>query len=601
VTPQLRLLECGRFYLRVALVLAVVNACATPLACSSQARPRGSAAADGGVERPDAPESDGASGQVEAGEDAGLGGGIKDAATEADDAGAAGGGSSAPDASGERDGAPTAIPVSYPTSSGSASVALGDAGTLDYTPDLNGDTVPDFSTAGYMGGGIPLPLAPVITALPLEAGESDASGRIQTAIDALSKAPIQRGDGLRGAILFEAGVYPISTSITIRASGIVLRGAGDGATGTILRIVSGGTTPAVVVQGEGAVSEVAGTRQNLTDSYVPVGAKWFRVASASGFSVGDDLVVYRPSTAAWIDAISMTWAAGSADMAMERKILAIEDNRILVDGPVTVAIDQKYGGGYVYKYTSNRIQNVGIEQIRGESSVRDGDAGDGNGQFIVFNNVENGWVSHCTNNQIAGVIGESSTFSADHSKWITVEDVTSAHNLPKVTTGPKVLDFTFKHSQMILFHRLVASNGGHEFTSQEENSGPNVYLESQTPAAYGYTGPHYMWSAATLYDSLKVNELWLLQLGDNWGGGNIVVWNSSATDTAICDRPATAHQWMFGVTSPQTTSTAPRAGDLGASQCEWHSFGTPMSPASLYRQQLSERLGPAALAALGSP
>jgi hypothetical protein len=266
-----------------------------------------------------------------------------------------------------------------------------------------------------------------------------------------------------------------------------------------------------------------------------------------------------------------------------------------------VAIDQTYGGGYVYKYTSSRVQNVGVEQIRGESSVDVADGGNGAGQFIVFDKVENGWVSQCTDDQIAGVIGQSGAFSAIDSKWITVQDVTSVHDTPAVTSGAQVLDFTFKHSQLVFFHRLTASNGGIEFASQEDNAGPDVYLESRATTAYAYSGPHYMWAAATLYDSLSVFDMWLLQLGGNgWGGGNVAVWNTSASGTAICDRPATAHQWMLGVTAARASNpTQPRAGDLGALPCEAQSFGAPLTPASLYRQQLLERLGPAAVATIG--
>jgi hypothetical protein len=41
-------------------------------------------------------------------------------------------------------------------------------------------------------------------------------------------------NGFRGALLLTAGVYPISDSVSINASGIVMRGVGNGTNGTVL-------------------------------------------------------------------------------------------------------------------------------------------------------------------------------------------------------------------------------------------------------------------------------------------------------------------------------------------------------------------------------
>src|SRR3954468_15621118 len=51
---------------------------------------------------------------------------------------------------------PPAIPIprSYPTGPGPASVTIGADGGLVTTPEPNGDVIPDFSNAGYGGGGV---------------------------------------------------------------------------------------------------------------------------------------------------------------------------------------------------------------------------------------------------------------------------------------------------------------------------------------------------------------------------------------------------------------------------------------------------------------
>src|SRR5476651_868243 len=60
----------------------------------------------------------------------------------------------------------------------------GKDGKLVYVPDENGNTIPDFSNCGYMGGGVKLPDVPVQATV--NPGEGDAGARIQAAIDKVS-------------------------------------------------------------------------------------------------------------------------------------------------------------------------------------------------------------------------------------------------------------------------------------------------------------------------------------------------------------------------------------------------------------------------------
>src|SRR5581483_3980760 len=145
-------------------------------------------------------------------------------------------------------------------------------------------------------------------------------------------------------------------------------------------------------------SEVANTRHNITSQYVPLGANWFQVDSTANWSVGDDIVIFRPSTALWCQVIDtavqypISWTGGEANLNWERKIVAIEGNRIKIDAPILCAIDQLYGGGYVYKYTyTGRVQNVGLEGIRADCIAGVDDLGNTAGQLITYNGVMNCW------------------------------------------------------------------------------------------------------------------------------------------------------------------------------------------------------------------
>jgi hypothetical protein len=493
---------------------------------------------------------------------------------------------------------PITIPSSYPTGPGPAGVTVGPNGRLVYAYEPNGDAIPDFSYGGYMGGGVPIPTVPAVVTLSPMPGETNASGRIQAAIDDVSRRP-PGGDGYRGAVLLRRGLYPLTAGMTIRESGVVVRGEGDGEDGTVLQITNDGGTAVKIfsIDGSGrALTEVPGSRRRLTDPYVPVGARWFRVDSTQGLAVGDEVIVLRPSTTEWIDALGMAqygWTAGQYDMRFDRTIVAIQDNRVMVDAPIVQSIDQRYGGGFVYKYTggANRLQRVGIEGIRGSSTVPHPDGLNVRGNFIDIRSLANGFFRNLTNWYLQG-----SPMRINGSRSITVQDMISIHKPwpgPHMGASPSV--FTFDGSQLLLFQRLTSSDGGFEFSSGGRNPGPNVYTRSVVPHGYAFSGPHQRWANATLYDALQLQHGLDVRnagsggSGHGWQGANHVFWNVAAR-SFVCQKPPTANQWHIG----GVAANGMRSGD-----CTWVSFGTHVKPDSLYRAQLTDRIGPAAVAALG--
>ena len=64
-------------------------------------------------------------------------------------------------------------------------IYLDDGGKLVYVPDEKGNVIPDFSNAGYDGGGAPIPHVPVKAVV--EPGPGDDAERIQAAIDRVSR------------------------------------------------------------------------------------------------------------------------------------------------------------------------------------------------------------------------------------------------------------------------------------------------------------------------------------------------------------------------------------------------------------------------------
>ena len=115
------------------------------------------------------------------------------------------------------------------TSSGATNLSAwafpGVSGRMIHQPDALGNRVPDYSGVGYMGGTVPIPNVPAKATISPVAGDDGAN--IQAAINSVKLLSLDT-NGFRGAVLLTAGDYQISNSITIDASGIVLRGVGDG-------------------------------------------------------------------------------------------------------------------------------------------------------------------------------------------------------------------------------------------------------------------------------------------------------------------------------------------------------------------------------------
>lgn len=492
-----------------------------------------------------------------------------------------------------------------PSPSNTPTVFVGLDGRLEYTEDEKGNRVPDFSNAGYMGGGFPIPDVPVKRVVEPQAGDDRA--RIQGAINEVAALPMDE-NGFRGAVLLKAGEYEVGNSLKISASGVVLRGEGDGPDGTVLHATGRFQYALIEVGGNGSWSEISGSRRPITDSYVPVGARSFHVSDASVYKVGDSIIVHRPSTAEWISAIGMDqipnrsdglpvsqWTPGSRDLLFDRTITAIEGNKITIDAPLMNALESEYGGGSIYRYTfPGRIAQVGIENIRGISAYEGGpwttSQFDENHawNFVLMDRLQNGWVRNTT----ALHFGFGNTLINSRAKWVTVQD---SQNLYPVSTisGSRRYPF-YIQGQLSLVQRCYANYSRHDYGTSSLTFGPNVFLDSSADHSYSDTGPHHRWAVGILYDNIRVPERDIAiqnrlnyGSGHGWAGANHVVWNSLA-NRIVVQNPPTAQNWAFGVIGNKWAGAFPNYAEDGY----WISHGVPVEPQSLYLKQLEDRLAP---------
>ena len=212
-----------------------------------------------------------------------------------------------------------AAPAAGAQSWESAIVSTGPDGRLQYATDGEGNRVPDFSRAGYRGGGVELPVVPTVRTLAPVEGDDTAS--IQAALDAVMALPMG-ADGRRGALELSAGTYEIAGTLVIRASGVVLRGAGDGddpTASTVLRRSGANPEPVVYVgrrehgSGDALIRRAQGHASAfIEDDVVPVGAWSFRVDHPERLRPGVPVVVYHPATAEWLDEGSLHRLAEAA-------------------------------------------------------------------------------------------------------------------------------------------------------------------------------------------------------------------------------------------------------------------------------------------------
>src|SRR3954470_10711003 len=135
-------------------------------------------------------------------------------------------------------------------------------GRLSYESDARGNRVPDFSGAGYMGGGVAIPDVPVVAVVA--PAEGDSGPRIQAALDHVARRPAD-GRGIRGAVLLLKGRHGVAGSLEIKTGGVVLRGQGDGPGETSLVALGTGRRPLIRVEGQGGRRTVPGTTGKVAD------------------------------------------------------------------------------------------------------------------------------------------------------------------------------------------------------------------------------------------------------------------------------------------------------------------------------------------------
>ncbi len=480
-------------------------------------------------------------------------------------------------------------------------------GNLLYQLDERGQRIADFSHCGYRGGTEPLPnvtaLIPPARWVYVSPGTGDDTALIQAAIDAV-EAMTPDANGWRGVVFLNAGEYQLASGVTIEAGGVVLKGAGDSpTTGTRLRATDPRDYNVISINGPGSRTTVSGTTHNLTQKLVPAGARTFEVDRTSGLAVGHTVIVKRPSTANWIADMDMDqlgpapvvpWTAGSKDLSFDRVITRIDGNWITVDVPLPSTFETIYGSGQIWRYTwSNRIEQVGIEDLYGFSDYVSSTDELHPWKFIQINDVQHCWVREIT----AQYFAYSAVSAGSGTKWLTVADSQCLDPISQITGGRRY-SFNNDGAQCALFVNCYAREGRHDFVFGAGVAGPNAFVHSSTGnTTYSDTGPHHRWAVGGLFDCLKILQEINVQnrgnygTGHGWAGGYMAVWNSEAIRFRVRN-PPTARNWLVGSIGTISPSADPVGADPEGTYDSSGPSGTGKAvyPRSLYYGQLQQRL-----------
>ncbi len=466
--------------------------------------------------------------------------------------------------------------------------------------------LPDFSHAGYQGGGVALPIydqLPVVKILHASGGDDYSA--IQVAIDEASLLPANE-EGIRGVVLLKQGTYLVSQSIKIHTSGVILRGEGQGVDGTVIRATTTETKATLIeILGEGSglrprsASNKALTR--IKTDYLAVGAQSFDVDSADGYAVCDKVAIVRTPNDNWLgeNGVNMAqygWTKSGYTISAQARVIAIEDNRITIDIPIMDAIEQQFGGGEIYRTdTSQRLQLVAVENLRLQTLDLDTNNDNRASTAIAVKEVENAWFRDISLEFFSmGIVFKDGTRNN------TAQDIAYLSPDFKVAGGYGYA-FYIEGGHGNLFQRTYADSARHTFVTGSGVMGPNVFLDSVAVNAQNDSGPHHRWATGTLYDNTK-GELLRAQnrtisgTGHGWAGAQQMFWHTQH-NAYVVQAPPMAMNWSVGADGEFKKgywSPDEKDGLIIPFEASIH-------PRSLYLQQLQDRLGEQAVLNVTTP
>ncbi|MBN1669762.1 MAG: hypothetical protein JXR37_01935, partial [Kiritimatiellae bacterium] len=401
-------------------------------------------------------------------------------------------------------------------------------GRLSYAPDKLGNRIPDFSHAGYMGGGVPIP-NDIPVRITLAPSGGDDTDRIEKAVKAMSAFPPD-ARGYRGAILFDKGRFTLSKPIRAEHSGIVFRGRGCGLGGTILFDKTPVETVNHRFRPEGTITvgkawppwRFSLLTRALND-YIPCGATRLKVQDVSPLSEGQAVVLVFRMSQKFLDDLRLAgvWSVPDfekphwADIKpkWERTIVRIDraTSEIVLDYGIPCSMNVKAGhGSLTIERLENeeRVDRVGIEDICFMSDY-DRSRQDKHGCYndhrhattaVMFNAARDCWMRRCVGFFHAYALASVSRYA----RFITVEDCAMldgvAGDTPKTPQGAWKYYFNASGCDTLV-QRCYGRFGRHAFVFNGPTSG-NVFLDCVSEKGNLGCDAHQRYQNGSMYDNV---------------------------------------------------------------------------------------------------
>lgn len=457
--------------------------------------------------------------------------------------------------------------------------------SIIYNYDDRGNRLLDYSYCGYRSSEQKIPDVHNAVYVPHRPG--DNSDRIQHAIDYVSSLPADK-NGFRGAILLGEGTFDLNKELVISTSGIVLRGSGKNNT----TLVKHGVDRGALLRIEGVDNRNMIHTPSVISGYVPVNSKEIEISSVTSLKAGDRVIIKRPSTKEWIESIgcevfgggisALGWKPGDADIYWDRTITDVVNNKVILDAPLTMALDAGYGQSELLVYQwKGRIENCGVEDV---TFISDYDSEypkdeDHCWTGISIEHAENCWVRRINFKQFAG----SAVILQPTASKVTVEDCISLSPVSEIGGMRRNTFLTL--GQQTLFQRCYSEHGIHDFAVGYCAAGPNAFVQCESKESLGFSGPVDIWAPGILFDIVNIDghNLTYKNLGQNkngagWNTGNSMFWQCTASEIECYSPSKNAMNRAYGC-------WAQFSGDG-----EWAQSNSHVRPRSLFYAQLEERL-----------
>ncbi|KAF2802117.1 uncharacterized protein BDZ99DRAFT_455260 [Mytilinidion resinicola] len=458
--------------------------------------------------------------------------------------------------------------------------------TVDYKnyKTSKGDKLPNFSYAGYHASEKSLPASNSKVTKTLSPGSGDQTAAIQAALDSVWKAG-------GGVVALKAGKYAITPGLVIR-NYTTLRGAGVGKTILNVKSLSGDVITIGDQTGKGKAIKTA----LITDSYIAAGTGTVHVVDASGFAVGQEVMVQRQVTKSWIAELGMnalvrsgkiqTWIKPGTLVQQPRKIASIHGKAISVDVPFTDSLIPAWSPQLVAYTPPSQPSEIGLESL----------------SLTLSPSCSGRILSDTTCTANALLIGTWSTDSWIRDLALTGFNnfITVAYNASRITLSNiamhrdgatdngagYALDVSLDGSQVLVENcstQGAADSRSYSVATKALTPGPNAVLNYVHEQAVESIEPHMRWAHGLLVENQEGGALSLRNratagTGHGWTVNNAVGWNVNAKKLDI-ESPAGGQNYCFGCIG------TPVSGNNGT----YVSTCTHVEPKSLFAAQLADR------------